>query len=123
MLQIIEGLGALGHDIHFASFSSRQPEDAPELLKSATAKNPVVDQEKFDTLMGSFVLSGVSLTDRNDKALIATEPKNGNDTVSPSYFFLILLVVYVFKLHVPTTFHGITLLSPNINRKIINYNH
>ena len=84
MLQIIEGLGALGHDIHFASFSSRQPEDAPELLKSATAKNPVVDQEKFDTLMSSFVLSGVSLTDRNDKALIATEPKNGNDTVSPS---------------------------------------
>ena len=79
VLQIIEGLAALGHDVLFVSFSSKLPEFARELKTSKGA----VDWNKWGFLVGSFNMSGVSLLERADNIRISLTPINGKGIFLP----------------------------------------
>lgn len=73
VLQYVEILAALGHDIRFVSFSSKVPEFAAELRTARGA----IDREKYDFLMGSFNMSGVSLLERTERLRVSQPPVNG----------------------------------------------
>ena len=80
VLQYVEILAALGHDIRFVSFSSKVPEFAAELRTARGA----IDREKYDFLMGSFNMSGVSLLERTERLRVSQPPVNGNDLILAS---------------------------------------